>query len=90
MAQLTRFWYISLSQAMKAQGSLDNLAASQESLLHVYTKYGCKWRLTPKFRPLVSLDMSAGAFIGNFICICDKYQNRGAGSLKEKITLYDQ
>ena len=34
--------------------------------------------------------MSAWAINEDFIRKCDKYQNRGAGSLKEQITLYDQ
>ena len=38
-----------------------------ERMLLLYTKYGCKWRLRPKFWPLVS----ACAFKGVFLRKCD-------------------
>ena len=36
-----------------------SLCDSPEPSLLAYTKYGCRWRLRPKFRPLALLNMSA-------------------------------
>ena len=55
MGQYTRFWYLSLQQAGKAQ-------ASMYIWLGPYTKYGRSRRLGPKLRALAPLDMSAWAF----------------------------
>ena len=46
-------WLICHCLAMKAQVSLCKCADSPEPSLLVYTKYGHKGRLRPKFRPLV-------------------------------------
>ena len=47
----------------KALGSLCTFTDLPETYLLVYMKYGCRWRLRPKFRPLALLDMSAWTFI---------------------------
>ena len=63
LGQCTRFYDLSLQQAAKAQASLHICADSPELSLLAYTKYGCRWKFIPKYRPLALLRMSAWMFI---------------------------
>ena len=48
----TRFWYLRYLWASNGSVSLSIYPDLPEARLLAYTKYGCRWRLRPKFRSL--------------------------------------
>ena len=71
MIKLANTWDFGVYPIFKQQRlwqACTNVQTSH-SLYHSHTKYGCRWRLRLKFRPLALLDMAAWAFEGGCIYV---------------------
>ena len=75
MGQSTRVQYLLQQQAGKAQASLHICTDSLEPLLLTYTKYGCRGRHRPKFRPLAFAGYVSMGCYKRHLHICDKHRN---------------
>ena len=75
---------------MKTWPSLRKFTDSLEPSLRKNTKYGCYWRLRPKFRPLAMMDTLAWAYERGFCAYAIRTESSCAGTkylvvVKEKL-----
>ena len=70
----TTFWYLLHHRAKHTHSRLGVCADSTERPLLVYTKYGCRWKLSPKIIPSTPLDAKTCMVISH-LRISDTHQS---------------